>query len=749
MVNDLQIAGIKLPPVVESVCPTTIDVAVINAGPDPAHFPRPMDVCLEIRTSLEEGRAEHYVVSTPIESPAILPGDIRVFTFTGVEFPCAPSAIVTATADCSGSVPDNARSAPALTLPAVTLIPVPWLWTKVRVGLKDSTGYVNWTPGALCPGATCVTEVNIVNRGCAAAIASTTELELIDGAGQSIGVQKQSTPSIAGQAATTIQFTTTLPTSATGNRITLRACADSKGVVTGQCDLVHGCAEVTLPLATTSTAPTLTLVATRPVVPAENVPIVWRLQNFCSDIGKATAQISFQGNPIPASLVPISIGLQDTGGEDLDLFIPSSVAPSFYKIGTSKLTLVVTGTGNDPGPYIATAMVTVIPESVSGTWSFTVPAPGVPAAFPWKAPFTVEGRLANPARASMLPSSVVLDEVSTVGAAMGRIASPPIGTIVPGAFGTSIWSLVQAWSWLVPGVWIPKGPMSGTFTYTVTFAMQDQYGNAYPASTSSSTVITISVSGLKIGLAATALTMFGIGVGLVAVAIILFAISYITAAVAGILLAIAGVVFTISTGFGLGALDPPAPNFDYHRVEKVSVARLPVETAAESAVAPLLPVVALLARITALNAAMSATEARLIAARIDREPDATQLQWNEYAALRDSLLAAAEHVPMAVSDAIDGLRAEPALLPLFDAEALQRQTASWSRRGVPARLRQAWLERGLAEERLHDIEQAVRDPDFSVQPLDALLGDLNQAVALIARGTQEAADTVLYPLTSA
>ena len=146
---------------------------------------------------------------------------------------------------------------------------------------------------------------------------------------------------------------------------------------------------------------------------------------------------------------------------------------------------------------------------------------------------------------------------------------------------------------------------------------------------------------------------------------------------------------------------------------------------------------------------MSATEARLIAARIDREPDATQLQWNEYAALRDSLLAAAEHVPMAVSDAIDGLRAEPALLPLFDAEALQRQTASWSRRGVPARLRQAWLERGLAEERLHDIEQAVRDPDFSVQPLDALLGDLNQAVALIARGTQEAADTVLYPLTSA
>ena len=749
MANDLQIAGIKLPPVVESVCPTTIDVAVINAGSDPAYFPRQMDVCLEIRTSLDnDRRAKHYVVSIPGESPAILPGDIRMFTFPGVEFPCAASAIVTATADCSGSVPDNARSAPALTLPSIMLTPVPWLWTTVvRVGLKDSTGYINWTPGALCPGATCVTDVNIRNRGCAAAIASTTTLELLDGAGQSIGVQHLSTPLIGGRAATTIQFTTTLPTSATGNRITLRGCADSKQVVTGQCDLVHACAEVTRPLAATPMAPNLTLAATRPVVPGENVPIVWRLQNFCSDIGKATAQISFQGNPIPASLVPISIGLQDTGGEDLDLFIPPSVAASFYKIGMSRLTLVVTGTGNDPGPYTATAMVTVNPEPVSGTWSFTVPAPSVPAAFPWKTPFTVEGRVRNPARATMSPSSVVLNEVSTVGAPIGRIAFPPIGMIVPGAFGTSIWSLMQAWSWLVPGVWIPKGPMSGVFTYTVTFSMQDEYGNAYPASTSSSTAITITVSGLKIGLAATALIMFSIGVALVVIAIILFATGFVGAAVAGLLVGIAGAAFTISAGFGIGALDPPVPNFDYHRVEPVPVPGLPVEATADPALAPLLPVLALLGRITALNAAMSATEARLIAARIDREPGATQLQWNQYAALRDSLLAAAESVPMAVSDAIDALRGESdsGLRPLLDGEALQRQAASWSRNGVPAQLRRAWMERGLAVQQLDDIEQAVRDPDFSVRPVDALLSDLSQAVALVARGTQEAADVVLYP----
>ena len=144
---------------------------------------------------------------------------------------------------------------------------------------------------------------------------------------------------------------------------------------------------------------------------------------------------------------------------------------------------------------------------------------------------------------------------------------------------------------------------------------------------------------------------------------------------------------------------------------------------------------------------MSATEARLIAARIDRERDATQRQWKEYATLRDSLLAAAAHVPMAVSDAIDGLRAESESMirPLLDAEALQRQAASWSRRGVPARLRRALIVRGLAEQQLNDIEQAVRDPDFSVRPVDALLSDLSQAVALIARGTQEATDAVLYP----
>lgn len=61
MGNDLQLAGITLPNVVVGACPSTVSVDVINVGPDPASLARPMTVCLDIRTSPEDGPpAAHY-----------------------------------------------------------------------------------------------------------------------------------------------------------------------------------------------------------------------------------------------------------------------------------------------------------------------------------------------------------------------------------------------------------------------------------------------------------------------------------------------------------------------------------------------------------------------------------------------------------------------------------------------------------------------------------------------------------------
>ncbi len=738
---DLQIAGINLPATVVGVCATSVTVEVVNAGADPAHLPVPMTVCLDINAQPDGPAAAHYTVVTRAEAPAIAPGATRSFIFKDVRFPCAATAHVTATADCQATVPNNARSAPSLTVFVPKIDAVPWLLSSLRVGLRSSTGQVNWAPAQLCPGAECVAELSIRNAGCAPAPASVSTLELLDGAGQNLAAMKLPTAAIAAGATAVLQFVTTLPVNAGGGQLTLRGCADSTGVVVGQCDLTQACATTTLPLASAGAAPQLSFAAARPIFPGEAVALNWQIQNFCADIGKATARVYYQGTLLYTS-VPITVGLQATvAGVAIEFTPVASVAASFYKAGQSKLTLEVSGSGSDPGPYTATAVVTVVLEPVSGNWVFTMPAPGA-AAFPWKAPYVVSGRLSNPAHAAMLPSSVVLDEVASVGSPVARIASPAIGSVVPGAFGTAIWSLLQNWSWLAPGVWTPIGPLTAGFTYSVTFAMQDEYGNAYPPSTSASTFVAITVAASKIAFASVAKVFFAVGSVLVVLGFLAIA-GIVTIYASGVFFAAAGVAFTLSAGFGLAALDPPVPDFDYHRIVPTRLPALPGELHASSLAAPLLPLFGLLARINEFTAVMTATEARMIGARIDRDHGAMKLQHDEFTALRDALIAAAQQIPMAAHQAGDDVRAQAALRPLNDAELLRKQTQAWAEAGLPAKLHKAWVAQGLPAQQLKLLEQALRTPGFALPPLDALLAELAQTSAQLAQAVaSEAAQTL-------
>jgi hypothetical protein len=167
------------------------------------------------------------------------------------------------------------------------------------------------------------------------------------------------------------------------------------------------------------------------------------------------------------------------------------------------------------------------------------------------------------------------------------------------------------------------------------------------------------------------------------------------------------------------------------------------ELTANPVLAPLVPIFALMARISGITEAMSAAEARLVAARIDRDQEATRLQADEYAALRDSLLAAARQIPLSVVEGIEGMRAQPALEPLMNARTIKRTVAAWSRGGIPAKLRQAWIKNGLAEQQLKDIERALRTKGFAVRSADDLLNELPPAVAQIANGIRDEAAAVL------
>ena len=130
-------------------------------------------------------------------------------------------------------------------------------------------------------------------------------------------------------------------------------------------------------------------------------------------------------------------------------------------------------------------------------------------------------------------------------------------------------------------------------------------------------------------------------------------------------------------------------------------------------------------------------------ARIDRESEGTRLQAGEYRGLRDGILATARSIPLAVVDAIEGIRGQKVLAPLLDRRLLQRTVKGWSRRGLPSKLREAWAEQHLPEQLLKDVDEAVRSEGFDVRSLDVALERLPEAAALIAKGIEEDAVAVL------
>lgn len=648
---------------------------------------------------------------------------------------------MTATADCGNTVTDNLRTNPSLTLSVPIVRPVPWLWTDLRIGLRDSTGYVTWGPGALCPGAELVAEASVHNAGCDVAPASVTRLNLLDDNGQVVLSADQNTPPIAAGSTTIARFAATLPAAVSGQRLTVRVCADDTMLVANQCDRRRACAEFAMPLSTGHAGPKLTLSAARPIFPGEPVPIAWRIQNFCTDLGAITARVTFQGTELYRSNA-IAVGLQDVEkGEDLEIRPGTTLTPTFYRIGTKQITVEVTGTGADPGPYTATTTVTVLPEPVAATWAFTMPAQA--STFDWKATYTVTGRLTNPAHATMSPTSLVLDETSNIGPAIERNASPLIGPLTPGAFGSEVWSVVQTWSWLIPGVWIPSGPQGGAFTYTVTVAMQDEFGNAYPATTSLPLTVIVRVSTKKLALATSALAAFEIATTLLALAFLALA-GYYTAVAAPALFAAAGAAFGVASGAGAGALDPPVPDFDYRHIVPISLLDWPAQLGSESTLAPTIAVFALLDRTNKLEAAMTATEARLAGARIDRADDAIRLQANEYRDLRGSLLMAVEHIPDAVLAAVETAEAERVLRPPATASA-RKALREWSSNGLPSKLRRAARASGLSTQHLSDFEQTLRSPDFTMRPIEGPLSEISQAAANLASAVRDDADLVLHP----
>src|SRR5436190_6244888 len=148
MPSDLVVDDIILPPTVTAPCPTSVVVVVRNQGTDPA--PYPFAVCLQIAKGGEERFRPEFVqqLERTERSPALFPGQTVSVPFE-ISFPCLSPVWVMAEADCTRMVHGNLRTNPGMTVYVPSVVPVPWLFTELRVGLQEASGAITWDPPVL------------------------------------------------------------------------------------------------------------------------------------------------------------------------------------------------------------------------------------------------------------------------------------------------------------------------------------------------------------------------------------------------------------------------------------------------------------------------------------------------------------------------------------------------------------------------------------------------------------------------
>ena len=598
MAADLRVVAVRVPSPLRAPCPVTLVVTIENAGSDPAS-PAPFAVAIEVGgvSNEEPFRADFVTVVEDVEVQHLGPGahaDVAV----RVSIPCSSATLVQIRADVDvfHQIANNAHSASPYVLSAPVTYTA-WLVTSMRVGLEDSSGNVTFDPAALCPDKTLVAEVTVTNRGCVASPASTLDVALEDpGTGPMPVVlqhRKVPLPPLTGSALQPLRFRTP-PAAAIGSGVlTVRAVVTPLSASPPQCNAATLSAIVTLPIAVRGPPrAALSVGGIGSIVPGEVPSLDWSIQNDCADIGTASVRILYGAAATSIFSTSLPIGLRSTAGAQVtapNVSIPAAIANDFWSVGGKTLTLEIQGSGIDPGPYRATAVLVVRPEPVNAAWWAFGAAPGSPltvgVAPPfWKNSYRFTGTFTNFGTAPMsLTSLVALEHPTDVtGTGSDRTLSATFSvtgiTAAPGARIATAWDTIQNWRWIELPFYEEVGPRSRTFNYTARFSVVDAFGNAYGPIAAGSLSIIVGVSVVKIFNDTVAITFVTIGFVFLAAAAIAAAIGGYAIIAAIALLLVAWGWFIAATLIGADAMDPPVPEFGRHSAgQALTEWRVPAE----------------------------------------------------------------------------------------------------------------------------------------------------------------------------
>ena len=253
-------------------------------------------------------------------------------------------------------------------------------------------------------------------------------------------------------------------------------------------------------------------------------------------------------------------------------------AQELYTIGTKNLTLVLTGSGPETGPWSLDVPLQVIPDDVDPSWwNWTTPQ-GENELWGSNNPYSVSGTLTNESQFALMTMTWTIIQIDDQGNQLqfgnGTFSQVEIGNIT----GITSNTITQGWEWILLGVWLINGPTTRQFTYRVQFTVQDLFGNSYPIPgsledpgaaapfLSTPLNVTVNVTGWKYwaAIAAEALA-FVAALELVAAGVAALTVVG-DLGPAEFLAALAASLYAVASTSGAIARDPPKPSSKYKEV---------------------------------------------------------------------------------------------------------------------------------------------------------------------------------------
>lgn len=334
-----------------------------------------------------------------------------------------------------------------------------------------------------------------------------------------------------------------------------------------------------------------------PIFPGQDIVYRWETsrQGFRQlDLGTVTAVLQLLdqfGNPDPAGILrqDTLTKADATSVTRNDLFqsnffavtLTDEMAKRLYQVGDHVMTLTLTGTGADTGPYQSSAetLSVQLPIIDDSWWTWNIPQTNVP----WKKNYVVAGSLSNPTAASLTASVTLFESSADVDngvnqpVATDAISTPiAINQTVAVTFGQL--DLTKKWQWFIPGVFIPDptGYVNENYNYQARLDIVDQYQNGYPAFlTTSPAMVEVDVSGQKQVALGTALSLEYGAVVCLAVAAAGLSVPIFGEFAAGVWAGVAAGLELAAQLSGIVAGDPPIPDPRYKIALQPSPIQLP------------------------------------------------------------------------------------------------------------------------------------------------------------------------------